>query len=265
MTNTPTMNFQGYLENSYKIIKSEPFILILGGLLIQLLNSVTLSILYGPLFGGYMLMVLLLLRDGKKPVINDLFNGFQLFRLLFPYCFVLLAKIIGFMLFIVPGLLFSTWWIYVLPLMVDRKISFGEAMRISSDKVSETGFFIHLVFILLVYVIPVILLNMLVSLMPFLLVLTLLLMPFQVGCMISLYLDQFGAGEHVSAAPEEADSPVTVVSAEQLEGASLQAAGAAEDKTAADESSDNTGNNHENQAGSHDKRDDAESERREGN
>ena len=185
------MNFQGYLENTYRIIKAEPVILLLGGLLIQLLNSVTLSILYGPLLGGYMLMAILLLRDEKKPAFNDLFNGFQFFRLLFPYFFVFLAKLIGFMLFVLPGVLFATWWIYVLPLMVDRKIGFGEAMRISSDKVSETGFFMHMVFLLLVYVIPVIVLQILVSLLPFLMVLTLLLMPFQVGCMASLYIDQF--------------------------------------------------------------------------
>lgn len=186
------MNFQGYLENSFRIIKAEPLILILGGLLIQLLNSVTLSLLYGPLFGGYLLMALLQLRDNRKPVFNDLFTGFQQFKLLFPYFFILLAKIVGFMFFIIPGLLFTTWWVYALPLMVDRQIGFREAMRLSSDKVNETGFFMHLVFILLVYVIPVIILQVAVSLIPFLMFLTLLLLPFQVGCMASLYLDQFG-------------------------------------------------------------------------
>jgi hypothetical protein len=185
------MNFQRYLENTYRIIKAEPLILILGGLLIQLLNSVTLSFLCGPLFGGYMLMVILLLRDGKKPKFNDLFNGFQFIRLLFPYFFILLAKVIGFMLFVVPGVLFATWWIYVLPLMVDRKIGFGEAMRISSDKVTGTGFFMHMVFFLLVYVIPMILIEILVSAMPFLMVISLLLLPFQAGCLAGLYLDQF--------------------------------------------------------------------------
>jgi hypothetical protein len=189
------MNFQGYLENTFRIIKAEPIILILGGMLIQLMNSVTLSFLCGPLFGGYMLMIILLLRDEKKPKFNDLFNGFQYIRLLFPYFFVLLAKFIGFMLFVVPGVIFATWWIYVLPLMVDRKISFGEAMRISSDKVSGTGFFIHMVFLLLVYVIPMILIEMLVSLVPFLMVITLLLLPFQAGCLAGLYLDQFSENE----------------------------------------------------------------------
>ena len=214
------MNFQGYLENTYRIIKAEPVILLLGGLLIQLLNSVTLSILYGPLLGGYMLMAILLLRDEKKPAFNDLFNGFQFFRLLFPYFFVFLAKLIGFMLFVLPGVLFATWWIYVLPLMVDRKIGFGEAMRISSDKVSETGFFMHMVFLLLVYVIPVILLQILVSLLPFLMVLTLLLMPFQVGCMASLYIDQFKESATETASEQKGEAaeaaPVTLPPAKNI-------------------------------------------------
>ena len=237
------MNFQGYLENTYRIIKAEPVILLLGGLLIQLLNSVTLSILYGPLFGGYMLMAILLLRDEKKPAFNDLFNGFQFFRLLFPYFFVLLAKLIGFMLFVLPGILFATWWIYVLPLMVDRKIGFGEAMRISSDKVSETGFFMHMVFLLLVYVIPVIILQILVSFLPFLMVLTLLLMPFQVGCMASLYIDQFreSATESDSEHKEKTDeaAPVTLPLAkktgDQVEQESSQSEQPVSEKQAASE------------------------------
>jgi len=214
------MNFQAYLENTYRIIKAEPIILLLGGLLIQLLNSVTLSILYGPLFGGFMLMVILLLRDEKEPAFNDLFSGFKLFRLLFPYFFVFLAKLIGFMLFVLPGVLFATWWIYVLPLMVDRKIGFGEAMRISSDKVSETGFFMHMVFLLLVYVIPVILLQILVSFLPFLMVLTLLLMPFQVGCMASLYIDQFKESATETASEQKGEAaeaaPVTLPPAKNI-------------------------------------------------
>jgi len=214
------MNFQAYLENTYRIIKAEPVILLLGGLLIQLLNSVTLSILYGPLFGGFMLMAILLLRDEKEPAFNDLFNGFKFFRLLFPYFFVFLAKLIGFMLFVLPGVLFATWWIYVLPLMVDRKIGFGEAMRISSDKVSETGFFMHMVFLLLVYVIPVILLQILVSLLPFLMVLTLLLMPFQVGCMASLYIDQFKESATETASEQKGEAaeaaPVTLPPAKNI-------------------------------------------------
>jgi hypothetical protein len=217
------MNFQGYLEDTYKIIKKEPIILIAGGILVQILNAATFSVLAGPLFGGYLLMILLTLRDNQKPAFNDLFNGFQQIGLLFPYFFVLLAKAIGFMLFIIPGIILSTWWIYVLPLMVDRKIGFSEAMRISTNKVNETGFLMHMIFLLLVYVIPIVILNMLFALIPFLFAfaLSLLLMPFQVGCITSLYLDQFKELEEKTDAGQQekatAVTPVIKSPAEKIE------------------------------------------------
>ena len=131
------MNFQANLEDTYRIIKEEPVILILGGLLVQLLTVFSLGILAGPLIGGYTLLVILSLRENKKPVFNDIFSGLQQFANLFPYFLVLLLIFFGFMLLILPGLLFATWWLYVLPLMVDKKMSFTDAMRLSMNKVQS--------------------------------------------------------------------------------------------------------------------------------
>jgi hypothetical protein len=193
MPKTSTMNFQKYLEDTYRIIMAEPVILVLGGLLVQLLTIVTLGILAGPLLGGYFLVVIGLLRDKKKPFFNDIFSGLQQFGTLFPYFLVLLIIFIGFMLLFLPGLLFATWWIYVLPLMADRKISYREAMRLSMNRVNETGFIMHLVFLLLISVIPILLLNFVSAMIPFLFVLKVLLPPLQAGCIAALYIDQFGA------------------------------------------------------------------------
>jgi hypothetical protein len=196
------MNFQAYLEDTYRIIKEEPVILILGGLLVQLLTVFSLGILAGPLIGGYTLLVILALRENRKPVFNDIFSGLQQFANLFPYFLVLLLIFLGFMLLILPGLIFATWWLYVLPLMVDRKMSFTHAMRLSRNKVNEKGFLMHLVFLLLVSVIPIMLINFIGTIIPFLFVLKILLPPFQVGCLASLYIDQFKQEETA------ADSPV---------------------------------------------------------
>ena len=185
------MNFQAYLEDTYRIIKEEPVILILGGLLVQLLTVFSLGILAGPLIGGYTLLVILYLRENRKPTFNDIFSGLQQFANLFPYFLVLLLIFFGFMLLILPGLLFATWWLYVLPLMVDKKMSFTDAMRLSMNKVNEKGFLMHLVFLLLVSVIPIMLINFISAIIPFLFVLKILLPPFQVGCLASLYIDQF--------------------------------------------------------------------------
>jgi hypothetical protein len=185
------MNIKAYLEDAYRIIRDEPIILILGGLIVQLITVLSLGILAGPFMGGYTLLAILYLRDNKKPVFSDIFSGLQQFGALFPYFLVLLFIIIGLQLFILPGLLFATWWIYVLPLMVDRKMSFTDALRLSMSRVNEKGFLMHLVFLLLVSVIPVMLIQIASTVIPLIIVLNILLPPFQAGCLASLYIDQF--------------------------------------------------------------------------
>lgn len=207
MANTSSMNFQSYLEDTYRIIKEEPIILILGGFVIQLLTLLSMGILAGPLVGGYFLVIIIYLRDNRKPSFNDIFSGLQQFGNLFPYFFVMLIILVGFMLLILPGFLFATWWLYVLPLMADRKISFSEAMKLSMNKVNETGFLMHFVFLLLITFIPMMLLNFLGTVIPFLFVLKILLPPFQAGCLASLYIDQFGCTEPVPAAPVDIQPP----------------------------------------------------------
>ena len=206
------MNFQAYLENTYRIIKEEPVILILGGLLVQLLTVFSLGILAGPLVGGYTLLVILYLRDNRKPTFKDIFSGLQQFANLFPYFLVLILIFLGFMLLILPGLLFATWWIYVLPLMVDKKISFSDAMRLSMNKVNEKGFLMHLVFLLLISVIPMLLIDFVSTMIPFLFVVKILLPPFQVGCLASLYIDQFKQEEAtVDSTPDDELNTETAV------------------------------------------------------
>ena len=185
------MNFQAYLENTYRIIKEEPLILILGGLIVQLLTLVTLGFLAGPFLGGYTLLVILYLRENKKPVFNDIFSGLQQFTHLFPYFLVLLFIFLGLTMLVIPGLVLFTWWLYVLPLMVDRRMSLMEAMRLSMSTVNEKGFFMHFVFVLLIYVIPLIIIEFLTAMLPFSQLLKIFLPPLQVGCLSGLYIDQF--------------------------------------------------------------------------
>jgi len=243
MSPSNTMNFQAYLEDTYRIIKAEPVILVLGGLVVQLLTILSMGILAGPFLGGYFLLIICFLRDQRKPSFNDIFAGLQQFGNLIPYFLVLLLIFIGFMLLILPGFLFATWWLYVLPLMADRKISFSEAMRVSMNKVNDTGFLMHLVFLLLISVIPILLLNFLSAMVPFLFVFKILLPPFQAGCLASLYVDQFGLKENAAAEGDvrESGSIVEIPSPED-EGAAEKAAEANGDKSApADEISADAG------------------------
>ncbi len=185
------MDFQRYLKDAGTITIRYPLLMILGGLLIQILNLVSLSLLAGPLFAGYLLMVILYLRQGQTPRFKDLFSGLNRFAELFPYFGVILLIITGFFLLIVPGLIFATWWIYTLPLMADRKMRLNEAMRLSRQRVKQAGFFTHLVFLLMIFFIPAMILNLLSAMLPLLNLLKILLPPLQVGCLAGLYLDTF--------------------------------------------------------------------------
>jgi len=246
MPKNPTMNFQAYLEDAWRIIKQEPLVIIGGGFLYQLLFLLTqglVTILAGPLLGGYLLLIILFLRENRKPTFNDLFLGFKQFGNLILFFIVLLIIFIGFALLIVPGLVFSTWWLYVLPLMADRKISFSEAMRISMNKVNEKGFFMHLAFLLLITLVPILLLNVLTAVMPAFIIVSVLLPPFQAGCLASLYIDQFGPEERgdLQEGNKEPGSVPAEIPAPQVDGAAEQAAAGADDKPAAPETADAAG------------------------
>jgi len=218
------MDFQRYLENSFRFVKEEPFILLGWSFVLQLLFIISQGfavIFIGPLLGGYFLLTIAFLRDKKKPSYRDLLKGFEDFGRLFPYFFLLLIKAIGFILLVIPGVLFATWWIYVLPLMVDRKMSFSDAMRLSMNKVNKTSFIMHFVFLVLVYVVPIILLNILFWINPFLSIFSILLLPIQAGCLASLYIDQFKELEVATAPGQQQETakatPTIPLAAEIIE------------------------------------------------
>ena len=197
------MDFEKYLKNGYTLIKEQPLVLILGGLVVQMLLILSLGIAAGPLLAGYQLLLIQCLRDKRQATINDPFSGLKRFSALFPYFFLLLLIFCGFLFLIIPGLLFATWWLYALPLMADRQLSLGEAMRASKQKVDQTGFFMHLVFFLMISVIPTMILSFLANFVPVLNLLQILLLPFQTACVAGLYLDQFGEGSADKHAQED--------------------------------------------------------------
>lgn len=173
------------------MFRDEPLVFLFCGLILQMLIPLSFGILAGPLMGAYMLMMVCFLRDNKRPSMNDLFSGLQRFGRLFPVFFLMLLIMAGFFLFVIPGIIFSTWWLYTLVLMADKDMPLGEAMRKSKAKVSEKGFFMHFVFLFMITMVPSLLLNMAAAVMPLLGLLQMFMLPLQCGCMASLYLEQF--------------------------------------------------------------------------
>ena len=185
------MDIEKHLKNAWLFIKEEPLYAILGGFLAILMNLASIGIMAGPIFGSYMLGTVLYLRQGRRPVLADLFVGFQRLGEVMPFLVVTLLLILGFILFLVPGLIMMTWWVYVLLLMADQRMPLAEAMAASRRKVKEKGFFMHLVFIFLISFLPSLVINMAASVLPPLKLLQVLAIPIQAACLASLYLEQF--------------------------------------------------------------------------
>jgi hypothetical protein len=113
--------------------------LIVAGFFVSLLTGLTLGILGGPLLAGLYRMVSLRLREGREPQFGDVFyfDRFLQFVLAFYALVILIA--IGFAFFILPGLFLATIWFYVFPLMVERELGLGDAMRESKALADRVG------------------------------------------------------------------------------------------------------------------------------
>jgi hypothetical protein len=127
--------------------------LIIATLIACALSIVTLGILAGPLAAGLYGMVVGRVRDGRRPRVGDVFAGFDRFWSYLAAALVLVL-LIGFAsITIVGGFLLATIWLYVFPLMVDRRMGLGEAMKTSKDMVFAGGFWEHLALVFIGFVI----------------------------------------------------------------------------------------------------------------
>jgi uncharacterized membrane protein YvlD (DUF360 family) len=118
--------------------------LLVGGLIAGILSIVTLGILAGPLVAGLYSMVMARIRDGRRAQIGDVFSCMDRFWSFFAAALVLFVLIGLASLTIVGGVLLATIWMYVIPLMVDRKLDLYDAMAASYHLVVDNGFWEHL-------------------------------------------------------------------------------------------------------------------------
>lgn len=113
------------------------------------LGAVTLGIMAGPLFAGLYRMVVDRVRDGKRPEAGDVFSCLDRFWSFLGAALVLVILIGLAWVTIIGGILLTAIWVYVFPLMVDRGIGLGEALRVSKDMVMERGLWEHVALILI--------------------------------------------------------------------------------------------------------------------
>ncbi len=149
------MNFKYHLETAWSMTLKFIAPLIFITLVMFLLWFFTIGILAPVTMAGYMHSILLMLRDGREPKIQDLFSQMKLFLPLLGFSIlVFIATVIGFMLLVLPGIVISLvvsfCCLYMLPLMTDKKLGLFEAIK-ESCTMTTKGVFIDQIVVLILF------------------------------------------------------------------------------------------------------------------
>jgi MFS family permease len=112
--------------------------LIGAGGFIPYLGAVASLIIGGPMVGGLSALYLKKIR-GQAVSFGDIFLGFgpAFGSLVGAYLVCMLLGGIGFILCILPGIYLAVSWVFTIPLVIDKKIGFWEAMELSRKVVGK--------------------------------------------------------------------------------------------------------------------------------
>jgi hypothetical protein len=145
----PDLDFGFVFKKAGGVFVDDVVPLVLATLIVTVLSIVTLGVLIGPLVAGLCGMVITRVRDGKSPQVGDVFSCMDRFWSFLGAFIVLLLTIGLASITIIGGVLLAAIWLYVFPLMVDRRMGVFEAMGASKDVVVRGGFWQHLVLVIL--------------------------------------------------------------------------------------------------------------------
>jgi hypothetical protein len=149
----PGIDFGYVLKKAGSVFIDDVVPLVLATLIAIVLSIVTLGVLVGPLYAGLCNMIISRVRDGKRPEVGDVFSCMDRFWSFLGASIVLLLTIGLASITVIGGILLATIWMYVIPVMVDRRMGVFEAMSASKDVVVRGGFWQHLVLVILLFAI----------------------------------------------------------------------------------------------------------------
>jgi hypothetical protein len=109
-------------------------------------------VLIPTVMGGLIRGMLRYVREGIEPEFDELWCFDDFLQILWLVVLGGIAIAIGLALLVIPGLVLTVWWMYALFFIVDRKMTFIQAMEASRRLVTESGFWNHLVVLLVMAV-----------------------------------------------------------------------------------------------------------------
>src|ERR1019366_7271323 len=142
-----TIDIGRCISRGWELVKKDFWLLVgasfVGGIIatgccIPYLGILIALIVGGPMMGGLYALYLKKIR-GQPAVFGDAFLGFSAY-----FVPLMLAKLVsglltglGFLLCILPGIYVGVCWVFVLPLVIDKKIDFWPAMDLSRKVVTK--------------------------------------------------------------------------------------------------------------------------------
>ena len=149
------MDFKRHIENAWNLTLKNIVSLILLTLVLVGVSSLTLGILAPVVLAGYTQSLLMLVRSGREPKVQDLFTHMKLFLPLLGFGLaVLVVTSIGFAMFFLPGILItvaiSYCCVYVLPLMTDKQMTVMDAVK-ESFEMSRRGEIVDHVVVVIIF------------------------------------------------------------------------------------------------------------------
>jgi len=150
------MDFKYHLEKAWNMTLKNIASLLILTLVMGLIGVASLGVLAPVLMAGYMQSILLLVRSGREPKVQDLFTEMGLFLpLLSLGLAVVVVTLIGFSIFFLPGILFACGitfvCLYLFPLMTDRKYGIVDALKRSYQIVTGNDMRDHMVVAIIVF------------------------------------------------------------------------------------------------------------------
>lgn len=148
------MDFKKHLEKSWRMTIQCIIPLIFMTLVMVTVSILTLGILGPVMMAGYMHSVLLLVREGREPKIQDVFSQMKHFLPLLAFGIaVFIAIAIGWAMMVLPGLLIMIavifTCIYMLPLMTDKHLILIEAVKESCSMSLQGDLLDHAIVVIL--------------------------------------------------------------------------------------------------------------------
>ena len=133
-----TLEASSCVGRAWTLVTQNFWLLVGATFVAALVGGVVPLVLIGPSYGGIYALMLKLIR-GEKAEFSDAFAGFNaaFLPLLLVGLVTALLSAVGFVACILPGIFLSVAWLMAIPLVIDKKLEFWDAMETSRKVICQ--------------------------------------------------------------------------------------------------------------------------------